>query len=188
MIPAIRWYCMHGKILFLLNFKRMGTIKNPNVMYLIINSKIIKWMLSSIFSCLLLPKICSPGPWDDWSWATSVSCVFIKFFHNHPNQLADYLHVGKVLNFNLITGFLEKRNLCSTAVLHSSLRGRKIASQKRGEWYLINYWFLLNYSRQAIIDIDGTDISLCLVPKWKEISHFAICLLEQEMVRIFNFK
>lgn len=116
--------------------------------------------------------------------------VYLLNSHNHPTQLAGYLHVEKVLNFNLITGFSEEktRSLCSRAALHSSPRGRKIASKKRGEWYLINYWFLLNYSRQAIIDIDGTDISLCLVPKWKEISHPAICCLDREMLGIFNFK
>lgn len=93
------------------------------------------------------------------------------------------------MNFNLITRFLKKRNLCSTTDLHSSPRRRKIAFFfSYGEWYLINYWFLLNYSRQAIINIDGNNISLCVVPKWKEISHSAICCLEQEMLRIFNFK
>lgn len=35
--------------------------------------------------------------------------VYLSNSHNHPNQLADYLHVEKVLDFSLITGFSGKK-------------------------------------------------------------------------------
>lgn len=70
----------------------------------------MKYILGLIFSVYLLQKKnVLPQPMILWILGYICSLPSYWISHIHQHQLADYLNVGKVLDFNLITSFLEKK-------------------------------------------------------------------------------